>query len=751
MTGSGKTGLCLSLLEEAAIDGIGVIAIDPKGDLSNLALTFPELRADDFLPWIEEQEATREGRTRGDHAAHIANLWRQGLADTGQSAERIARLRAASEVAIFTPGSIGGRPLNVLGALHARTGSPMPADQRAERAGSIVQGLLALIGLDADPLQSREHIFLTSLLVHAWENGSGGDLGWLIHAVVTPPLQKIGVFDIDTFFPAKPRQELAMRLNNLLAAPSFAGWLQGEPLQVDRLLRNPAGKPRVSVLSISHLSETERMFFVTLLLGEVVAWMRAQPGTSSLRAILYMDEVFGFFPPVQEPPSKRPMLTLLKQARAMGLGVMMATQNPVDVDYKALSNCGSWWLGRLQTERDLNRVLEGLEGSASGSGKPLDTASMRTTLAGLQRREFVLHNVHDEGPITFRCRWALSYLRGPLTRPQVEALAHQVPPDPDATGAAGFSHEDQPEPIPPTLPMPAVQDGPTSAAQTGAVPPGIEQGFLMHSGASSPLRPMLLARVTLHYVHAKSETDAWVKPILVAPWIGPSTTWANATWYRQESLTITPQQPQGTVCAPLLEGLTTKQLALLQKELRTHLFQGEVLPLFYSPETKQWSRYGESEAMFIERMRLSQRERRDVQAEKIRSKFSVRHQKLTERLRKAQQKLEQQQAQRNEATLDSALNVGASVVGAIFGSPRRSSLTTAVRKAGKAKREGGEVKHAEQDVQTIQRELFELEAEVVQAINAMDASLSVPSIERKTVAPKKTDLDVQPLSVLWMP
>src|SRR5690606_12942136 len=215
---------------------------------------------------------------------------------------------------------------------------------------------------------------------------------------------RVGVVDLDTFFPAKDRLALGMKLNNLLASPSFASWLAGEPLDVQRLLYTADGKPRLSILSIAHLSESERMFFVTILLNEVVAWMRTQPGTGSLRAIVYMDEVFGYFPPTANPPSKRPMLTLMKQARAYGVGCVLATQNPVDLDYKGLSNAGTWFLGRLQTERDKLRVLEGLEGASAAAGASFNRQQMEALLASLGNRVFLMNNVHEDQPVLFQDR-----------------------------------------------------------------------------------------------------------------------------------------------------------------------------------------------------------------------------------------------------------------------------------------------------------------------------------------------------------
>ncbi|MCA9511420.1 MAG: ATP-binding protein, partial [Myxococcales bacterium] len=424
MTGSGKTGLGIDLLEEALIDGIPVIAIDPKGDLGNMLLAFPDLAPGDFRPWIDEAEAARKGRTADEHAKATAELWRDGLARWDQPPERIRRYVDACERAIYTPGSTAGRPIAVLRSLAAPGPAVMDdADALRERIGAAAASLLGLLGVDADPLRSREHILLSTLLQHAWTAGRDLDLPTLIAQIQSPPVQRVGVLELDSFYPPADRFELAMTLNNLLASPGFDAWTQGEPLDVARLLYGEGGRPRLSVLSLSHLSESERMFFVTLLLTEVVAWMRAQPGSSSLRAILYMDEVFGYFPPTANPPSKTPMLTLLKQARAYGLGCVLSTQNPVDLDYKGLGNTGTWFLGRLQAERDKQRVLEGLEGAAATASGGFDRARMERTLAGLGSRVFVMNNVHDDGPVVFETRWAMSYLAGPLARDQIKRLA----------------------------------------------------------------------------------------------------------------------------------------------------------------------------------------------------------------------------------------------------------------------------------------------------------------------------------------
>ncbi|MFA4925760.1 MAG: hypothetical protein WC524_03815, partial [Candidatus Aminicenantales bacterium] len=416
MTGSGKTGLCVGLLEEAGLDGIPAIIVDPKGDLGNLKLLFPDLKPEDFCPWIDEEEAGRKSLSPDDYAREQAGLWKKGLTEWDQDQERIRRLLKMVDISIYTPGSQAGLPLSILKSFDV----PPPAilddpEALSENVSTTASGLLGLLGLEADPIQSREHILISNLLHSAWKAGQGLGLPSLIKQIQNPPLKRIGVFELDSFYPAADRFKLAMMLNNLLAAPGFEAWLTGDPLDIGSLLYTPAGQPRLSIISIAHLPEAQRMFFVTILLNQLLGWVRQQPGTSSLRAIFYMDEIFGFFPPVSEPPAKRPLLTLLKQARAFGLGLVLTTQNPVDLDYKGLANAGTWFIGRLQTEQDKNRLLQGLSGLAGG----LDMDQVSAQISRLKSRVFLLHNVHEDKPVLMTTRWTLSYLRGPMTRQQI--------------------------------------------------------------------------------------------------------------------------------------------------------------------------------------------------------------------------------------------------------------------------------------------------------------------------------------------
>jgi len=480
MTGSGKTGLGIGLLEEAALDHVPVIAIDPKGDMGNLLLTFPDLAPADFRPWINTRAALDKGQSPDEYAAAQATLWRKGLADWGQSGERIAQLRNNVDLAIYTPGSNAGLPVSVLSSFAAPDRALIDdVDLYRERIQATATGILTLIGIDADPVSSREHILVSRLLDHAWQEGRGLDVASLIREIQDPPMTQVGVMNIDAFFPAKDRFALAMKLNNLLAAPGFDVWMQGEPLSTRNLLYTASGKPRISVLSIAHLDEAQRMFFVCMLLNDVIAWMRAQPGTSSLRAILYMDEIFGYMPPVANPPSKVLFLTLLKQARAYGLGLVLATQNPVDLDYKGLSNTGTWFIGRLQTERDKARVMEGLEGASAGN---FDKQAMERTIAGLGKRRFLLHNVHEDAPVVFSTRWAMSYLAGPLTRDNIRILMN------------GSRQADTAQP--PVAARPSVDTRP-------ALPPAIREYFLPGTGEGLVYHPRLVAAGEVVFANAR--------------------------------------------------------------------------------------------------------------------------------------------------------------------------------------------------------------------------------------------------------
>jgi hypothetical protein len=709
MTGSGKTGLCVSLLEEAAIDGVPAICIDPKGDIGNLLLTFPSLDARSFEPWIDPGEAARRGQSVPERAAEVAAQHREGLALWGQDASRIAKLRATVDLAIYTPGASIGAPLAVV--------STKIGD--AETIAATVSGLCALIGVDTDPIQSREHVFLSTLLA----TEASLDLPGLVRAILEPKIARVGVLDLEQFYPAKDRQALAMRFNALLASPSFAAWLTGEPLDVQRLLYTPEGKPRVVVLSIAHLSDAERMFFVTLLLGQVLAWMRAQPGTSSLRALLYMDEVFGFLPPVAEPPSKRLFLTLLKQARAFGLGLVLATQNPVDVDYKALGNCGTWFLGRLQTERDVDRVLDGL----AGAGRSFDAAAVRATLAGLEKRVFLMNDVHEDAPILFMTRWALSYLRGPLAREQIRALSAA----PVIAAAA----------------LPSGGERPVLGAE-------IEELFVGAPTGDVVYQPGLLATVQLHYVHAKAGIDTWYERTLIAPLIDatPSAIWQGAEITERAALSTTPLAAKSWLPIPrgALEPARQKKLT---SALSAHAFASLPITIGHAAELKLFSTAGETYDQFVVRVRQAVRERRDLEVAKLREKWQKRMAKARADAARAREDVDKKKGQVRSAHIDTALGVGTTVIGALFGrgtiSGHASRAATTARRAQRASSAGSNVDRAEAKLAEAEETLAALEAQM-HAEAASLAEESMPAIAAVTVAPRKSDIEVTRFAFVWI-
>ncbi|MGA7499981.1 MAG: hypothetical protein WBX00_24890 [Isosphaeraceae bacterium] len=773
MTGSGKTGLCLSLLEEAAIDGIPVIAIDPKGDLGNLLLSFPKLRGEDFAPWVDPDEANRKGLSREQFAEQTANLWQDGLATWGQDGTRITRFQDSADLAIYTPGSSAGLPLTVLRSFAA----PPPAlvsqgEAYRERVASSVSGLLALLGIEADPISGREHILLANVLDQAWRAGRDLDMAGFIHAVQSPPFDKVGVIDLETFYPARERFALAMKLNNLIASPGFAAWMDGEALDVGSLLYTPAGKPRLSILSIAHLSDSERMFFVTILLNEVLAWIRTQPGTSSLRAVLYMDEIFGYFPPTANPPSKVPMLTLLKQARAFGLGIVLATQNPVDLDYKGLSNAGTWFLGRLQTKRDKERVLEGLEGASNAAGHSFDRRRMDEILSSLANRVFLMSNVHADQPVVFQTRWALSYLRGPLTRDQIQTLmaprkAAQStltlsPASPSPAGAAMATPKSASTPAFTSGTAPSV----SLAGSRPVVPPDVPEFFIprreqLDAGSELLYRPAVLGVARLHYAGKKTGIDHWETLGLLRPVVEelPVDVWDGAEAHTDHVPELNKTPEPGARFGPLPGALArAKSYAEYTKGLKNYLYRERKLTVWSCPDLKAYSRPGESQRDF--RLRLSQgsREARDRANEELRVKYASKRNKLQEDIRKARERLDREQAQASKAKWDAAVAFGNSVLGAFLGKKTISKTsvgkaTSAAKAAGKAMQQSGDLGTAQSELDRALENFTNLEIEFQADVERLEAMLrpNALALEAIELAPKKADITIEQVVLAWTP
>lgn len=771
MTGSGKTGLGIGMIEEAAIDNIPVIAIDPKGDLGNLALTFPDLKREDFLPWVNASEAETKGMSLEEFAESQASLWRNGLADWRQDGERIRRFRDAAEVTVYTPGSSAGVPVSVLKSFDAPPQSVLSdADAFRDRIAITTDGLLSLIGVTGDPFTSREHILVASLLEHAWGLGQNVSLEQLIGLIQNPPMNRIGVMDIENFFPSKDRFALAMLFNNLLASPSFKSWMEGEGLDVGRMMYDASGKPRISVFSIAHLSDGERMFFVTMLLNEILSWTRSQPGTNSLRAMLYMDELFGYLPPTANPPSKAPLLTLLKQARAYGLGLVLATQNPVDLDYKALSNAGTWFIGRLQTERDKERVMAGLEGAAAGGR--FDRAGTERVLAGLGQRVFYLHSVHEDEPTIFYTRWVLSYLAGPLTREQIGKLP-QGAGSPRA-GAPAY----QPEQSAPVQEAVGREHGIAGTAETSAgfaeavpalggampvLPPQITQAYLPPARSVREIvyEPAVIGVASVLYTNAKHGISVTKEYTMLAPFHdGP----VPIDWNEAKHVELSVRDLDSTP----MEGATYRQYPdaasnqknydAWKRQLVQHIRVSLGLSVLTSPALKLAAEDGEEERDFRIRVMHTAHERRDEALDAMRKKYASKISTLEKRIMREVQALEKQNIMAKRRKVDAAISTGNAVLGALLGTKAISA--TSVSKMGTAAKSTNRAMQSDQAISAAQEKLAASEYDLEKLQEELDGQLKkiteqyedlIEELESVDVRAQSGNITVQLVGLAWVP
>ena len=751
MTGSGKTGLCLSLIEEAAIDGVPVIAIDPKGDLADLLLTFPGLSAPEFRPWIDEDEARRAGMSADAFAAQQAEAWKKGLSASGQDGARIERLRAAAEFAIYTPGSSAGLPVSVLSSFAAPPDAVrQDAELLSERAANTATSLLSLAGVDAPP-RSREHTLVTTVLTSAWKDGRDLDLSSLIQQVQTPGFTRVGVVDLESFFPQRDRFDLAMRFNGVLAAPGFEQWFDGEPLDPAHLLHTADGRPRVVVFSIAHLGDAERMFFVSLLFNQMLAWMRGLTGTSSLRTLLYMDEIAGFLPPVANPPSKLPLLTLLKQGRAFGLGVVLATQNPVDLDYKGLSNIGTWFLGRLQTERDKARVLDGLEGAAAGG---FDRAETDRLLSALGKRIFMLHNVHDQAPRIFQTRWTMSYLRGPLSRDQIRTLMADRRPQPSTSPS--------PRQVTAKAPPASVSASTAPAGGPPVLPPGIQQVFLPRATAApSPVySPVVLGAARVAFSDATLGVE-FSRDVVYSATVtdGPvPLDWSGATPIDVPVASLANAPEPGASFQPLPSAAAQpRNYPLWQKALAQALAQKERVEVLRHRESGLTSRPGETERDFRIRVQDASRSARDKALAAVSEKYASKQATLAEQLRKAEAAVGRESEQASQQKLQTALSVGATLVGALFGRKMVSAgtlgrATTAARGVGRSMKESSDVQRASETADAVRARQKQLEDQIQEETKTIAASFDQPAdFEHVSLQPKRGQVTVQLLALGWDP
>ncbi len=747
MTGSGKTGLCLALLEEAAMDNIPAIVIDPKGDIANILLTFPELRGEDFRPWINEEDAQRKGVSPDEFASEQAETWRKGLSEWGQSPDRIRQFREKVDITIYTPGSNAGLPVSILSSLGVPEFEILDdAELLAERIESTVSSLLSLMGYDADPIQDPRHILLSNIFSYCWRGNVSVTLESLIRYIQSPPFEKVGVMPVDQVCTPKDRAELAMKMNNLLASPGFAVWMQGEGLDIKRALHTKEGKPRITIYSIAHLGDTERMFFVSLLLNQTLGWMRSQSGTTSLRALLYMDEIYGYLPPTANPPSKKPMLTMLKQARAFGLGILLATQNPVDLDYKALSNMGTWWLGRLQTERDKMRVLDGLEGAAAGHDKKFDRAQMEQLLAGLGNRIFLMNNVNLDAPVVFGVRWCMSYLRGPLARTQIKQLMDPRRPADQGNAVAE-----------------AMASMPVATASNKPVTPrGTDEFFLPSeagiSGKDVKYSPALIRIGEVRYSDNKKGIDG-IRTVVRINRINPTT--GRANWDRTDELPddltldqVARQALEGAEFANLpMEFTESKNYTKWKAEFADDLYANDSLTVFYSPGTKQYSNFSESEGDFRVRLQHAAHEVRDKAVEELKAKYQKKMDDLERKVTKAMDVLAEQKSQASQAKLNTVISIGSSILGAILGKGSISSSRGALGGASRTWKEGRDVSRAEEEVARWEDELKSLEDECEKEVEKLKSSIdpSTEKLETSRLTPLKKNVSAKSVGILWIP
>jgi hypothetical protein len=769
MTGSGKTGLCMVLLEEAIIDGIPLIIVDPKGDISNLLLTFPQLNAENFLPWINEQDAIKKGLSLEEYAKNQAETWKKGISDWNQREERIGRLRNSANFIIYTPGSNSGIPVSILKSFSSPSKEIVEDSELfRERIDNTVTNLLTLAGIKANP-QSREHILISTILNNVWSAEKDFDLAELIKAILDPPMTKVGVLDIESFFPSKDRFGLVMSLNNLLASPNFSSWMDGIDLDIGNILYDKSGKPNVSIFSISHLNDNERMFFVTLLLNQILSWVRAQSGTMSLRSILYIDEIYGYLPPIANPPSKQPLMTLLKQARAFGLGVVLATQNPVDLDYKGLSNTGTWLIGRLQTEQDRDRVLDGLVGVSQNGNQIVNRKNIEQLISGLDNRIFLMNNTHEDGLEMLQTRWALSYLRGPLVKDQIKQLMAPMKKSEDFF-MTKMKSEDFNEPIV------AKNEGNNDHTKNNSkskkeikeqpiLSPEITQYFIPTSflGTKKPTefyyKPVILGAVSLNFTDSKLAVDIIKDLTFITPIADGSipVDWTNSQQIEIDikNLQKNPDSENFIELPP--EASKPANYESWKKDFIDWLYRNQKLNLFKVKNIKEISKVEESERDFKIRIDTLIREDRDNMTQKLRQKYASKMRSLQEKIQRTEGIVRLQQEQAQQQKIQTAFSLGSTLIGAFMGrkmakySARSSS--DVMRGVTRTAKEKNDVNKALQILQSYQRQFLNLEtefkAEVAEIENKIRRNLN--DLETITLKLDKKDISVKLLSLTWVP
>jgi hypothetical protein len=745
MTGSGKTGLCIGLLEEAALLNIPALMIDPKGDITNALLHFPDLLPADFQPWINPDEARREGASVEEAAEKTASLWKNGLEKWGIGKERIQALKDSAHFAVFTPGSDAGIPVSILASLKVPD-IPWEGNQEIlrEKISSTVTALLGLVGFtDIDPVRSREHILLANIFERAWSAGKDLDLGELILQTQNPPFEKLGVMALKSFFPEKERFELAMSLNNILAAPAFQSWIEGAPLDIESLLWGPDDRPRHSVFYLAHLTDTERMFFITLLYSAVESWMRAQPGATTLRALVYFDEIFGYMPPTAVPPSKPLMLRMLKQARAFGVGQVLVTQNPVDVDYKGLSNAGTWFIGKLQTERDKMRLLDGLEGAASGS---LDRKEYDKLISGLGKREFLVHNVHEKKPALFGTRWVMNYLAGPLTRTHIPAL--------NELAGASLSSLDVAAPAAPTqqAPAAAAAAAPKASAGTGTeTRPAIPA---QATGQGLLYKPVLLAQADVRYMQRKYNLDASEKTTAL---IADPDKRGMARWEENLVEAIDPRQlpsqpapnaRYAVLDAPLSDSKLVKSM---ETDLVDWIYRRSTVTVYANETLKLYAGKPVTEGEFRKLVSDAAREARDDELKTLQDKYKKKISTLNTKLKREQRELEEDKTEVAQRRMEELGTHFENIF--LSKSTSRRRVSTSLTKRRMTAQAKADVEESEDAIEQLQLEMEQLRADMEEDIDLVEEKWSeiAGQIDEISVTPYKKDILVEVFGVAWMP
>jgi hypothetical protein len=790
MTGSGKTGLCIDLLEEAALNNIPALMIDPKGDITNALLHFPELLPQDFQPWVNPDQARRDGKSLEQAATEAASAWRKGLTEWNIGPERMRALQNAAHFAIYTPGSDAGIPVSILASLRA---PPIPWESNRELLREKISGtviaLLGLVGLnDIDPVRSREHILLSNIFEYAWSQGRDLDLGELILQTQSPPFPKLGVFDVNTFFPEKDRFELAMLLNNILAAPAFQTWIEGQPLDIASLLYGPDGRPRHSVFYIAHLTDAERMFFVTLLYSAVESWMRAQSGTNSLRALLYFDEIFGYLPPISNPPSKQPMLRMLKQARAFGVGQVLVTQNPVDVDYKALSNAGTWFIGKLQTDQDKQRLLDGLQGAMAGD---LDRNTYDNLISSLGKRVFLLHNVHEHGPALFQTRWAMNYLAGPLTRSQIPALNQLVgagepaAPQVDSWGGAPVSEApvpsqpaaavaSQPVSPPPVAPAQPADAEPQAGSSTRpSVPSGVAEYFLPNNltftqafkaaGRDYPqealqqgllYRPVLLAQTNIRFSNRKYNLEYELPrtALVVDPDRRGVVRWED---YSASPVDVNhldsqpdPRARFAALEAPLSDARTIKSL---EKDFQDWAYRTSQVTVKANEDLKVYVGPEISQAEFRKMCADAARDERDKELRKVSDSYDRKIESIQNKLGREERELQEDESELSQRKMEELGTHAENIFSLISG--RRRRMSTSLTKRRMTAQAKADVEESLDAIDDFKKQIAALEKEKAQELQEVNSRWGeiANRVSEIPVTPYKKDVLVDLFGVAWLP